>query len=234
MDKKINFKNVVNLTRKENNKVINNRLVNLNSTGFYIIPISKNIVNSGKVLVNVLWVNNNGEQIILISDLNRNLIDLTFDGSVFVRKTKDGESPNWGKYPIPGILSDCYIDGNVFDWTSFRTFSEEIFHMIEDISEKERDVAIAIYMVVNHIHGTYSDKYAKGQDIIDTKKMLYDKERGDFLNIYQVNRYLQRYLTKGSEKSHLVKDIEKAIHYLIFEISRRIKMNDVNEFEPKF
>ena len=113
------------------------------------------------------------------------------------------------------------------------TQSDEIVKMISEIAEKEPAVADALNMVIRHIYGTYSDKYAKGQNIIDTKKMLYDPERGDFLNIYQVNRYLQRYLTQGSAKSHLIKDIEKAIHYLVFELTRRIMMGDVTEIEPK-
>ena len=108
-----------------------------------------------------------------------------------------------------------------------------VAEMLSDIRSKEPEVAQAIEMCVKHIHGTYSDKYAKGQDIIDTKKMLYDKERGAFLNIYQVSRYLQRYLTTGSKKSNLIKDIEKAVHYLIFEITRRIKAGDIEEVEPK-
>lgn len=112
-------------------------------------------------------------------------------------------------------------------------FSEQISEMIEDIEKKEPELACALYMSIKHIHGTYSDKYAKGQNIIDTKKMLYDPEKGDFLNIYQVNRYLQRYLTIGSSKSHLVKDIEKGIHYLVFELTRRVKMGDIDEIEPK-
>jgi hypothetical protein len=110
---------------------------------------------------------------------------------------------------------------------------ESLVSQLANINEKEPAVAKAICLVINHINGTYSDKYAKGQDIIDTKKMLYDKERGDFLNIYQVNRYLQRYLTQGSKKSHLIKDIEKAIHYLIFELTRRIVNDDWDETEPK-
>lgn len=105
--------------------------------------------------------------------------------------------------------------------------------MIKEIQEKEPDVAKALEMCVKHIHGTYSDKYAKGQNIIDTKNMLYDAENGMPINIYQVCRYLQRYVTKGSKKSYLIKDIEKAVHYLVFEMTRRIKANDIDETEPK-
>lgn len=104
---------------------------------------------------------------------------------------------------------------------------------LEHIKSKEEDAFKAINMVLQHIAGTYGDKYAKGQDVIDTKKMLYEKEHGAFLNIYQVSRYLQRYLTSGSRKSGLLKDIEKAVHYLIFEITRRIKHGEIDETEPK-
>lgn len=109
----------------------------------------------------------------------------------------------------------------------------EVTAKFSHIQENEPDVATAIAMVIRHIDGTYSDKYAKGQGTIDTKKFLYHPESGLPINLYQCCRYLQRYNTKGSPKSFLVKDIEKAIHYLIFELTRRIKMEDVNEVEPK-
>lgn len=125
------------------------------------------------------------------------------------------------------------MDSIRFKENSSDALARSVGDMVKDIAEKEKDVAEALYMVVWHIYGTYSDKYAKGQSVIDTKKMLYDEKRGDFLNVYQVSRYLQRYLTTGTPKSHLVKDVEKAIHYLVFELTRRIKMGDTNENEPK-
>lgn len=114
-----------------------------------------------------------------------------------------------------------------------KTIAGEVCEIVAEIEKKEPEVAQAILLSVRHIGGTYKDKYDKGKEIIDTKKMLYNKEHGDFLNVYQVSRYLQRYVTKGCEKSFLLKDIEKAIHYLIFEITRRIRIGDVKEFEPK-
>jgi len=109
----------------------------------------------------------------------------------------------------------------------------EVTAKFSHILEKEPEVAKALSMVINHIDGTYSDKYAKGQDTIDTKKFLYHPESGEPINLYQCCRYLQRYNTKGSAKSYLVKDIEKAIHYLVFELTRRIKVGDIDEVEPK-
>lgn len=105
--------------------------------------------------------------------------------------------------------------------------------LISEIGEKEPEMARAIKMVVEHIHGTYSDKYAKGQEEgIDTKQMLYGRH-GAAINSYQVQRYLQRYNTHGSRKSGLIVDLFKAVHYLCFEITRRIRNNDFVINEPK-
>lgn len=110
---------------------------------------------------------------------------------------------------------------------------EDISAMLNDIKTKEPDVFEAIGMVVKHIHGTYSDKYAKGQDMgIDTKKMLYNKDGGKYINEYQVARYLQRYVTKGTKKSGLLIDLMKMIHYAVFEIVRRIRAGQLDFNEP--
>jgi hypothetical protein len=111
---------------------------------------------------------------------------------------------------------------------------KEVGEKLAFINSKEPEVAQAIYMVIDHIHGTYSDKYAKGiEGGIDTKVMLYNAENGGAINTYQISRYLQRYITKGSRKSGLLKDLLKMIHYTIFEIVRRIKADDINLEEPK-
>lgn len=111
---------------------------------------------------------------------------------------------------------------------------DDVCEKLKQISSSEPEVAQAIIMTIDHIHGTYSDKYAKGMKKgIDTKQMLYDPEVGGAINVYQISRYLQRYVTTGSRKSGLVKDLLKMIHYTIFEIVRRIKANDINLEEPK-
>jgi hypothetical protein len=186
------------------------------------------------ILVNVVFARTEGnKQAIVVRDANGKQRDMIFNGTHYVWLTNVEEDVDWrqlGFNLTPGILKE--IDGD-YSITPFSFDDKSVAEMMEEIRSKEPDVARAIEMCVKHIHGTYSDKYAKGQDIIDTKKMLYDKERGAFLNIYQVSRYLQRYLTTGSKKSNLIKDIEKAVHYLIFEITRRIKAGDIEEVEPK-
>jgi len=110
---------------------------------------------------------------------------------------------------------------------------EEVSAMMTEIEQKEPNVAQAIGMVVKHIHGTYSDKYAKGQDMgVDTKKMLYHPIGGKFINEYQIARYLQRYVTSGTKKSGLLIDLMKMIHYAVFEIVRRINANQLEMNEP--
>lgn len=110
---------------------------------------------------------------------------------------------------------------------------EDVERNLAVIQDKEPEMFQSLSLVIKHVAGTYSDKYAKGQDTIDTKKMLYNVKDGMAINIYQVCRYLQRYNTEGSAKSHLLKDLEKAVHYLLFEITRRIRLNQFDETEPK-
>ena len=120
---------------------------------------------------------------------------------------------------------------------SFDQLSEkerDIIANIRVIEAKEVEMASAIGDVISHVAGTYEDKYAKGQEFgIDTKEMLYNPEKGDLLNIYQTSRYLQRYITEGCAKSHLLIDMKKAIHYLLFEIVRRKRIGDAESLEPK-
>jgi hypothetical protein len=94
---------------------------------------------------------------------------------------------------------------------------------LEIIEKAEPEMAQAIVMVINHIYDTYSDKYVKGvKHGIDTKTQLYSPN-GNCINVYQVTRYLQRYITEGSNKSGLLIDLFKGIHYMLFEVVRRIK-----------
>lgn len=119
-----------------------------------------------------------------------------------------------------------YMEKQTFDVDAIKS-------MLIEIESKEPEVCQAIGMVVKHIHGTYSDKYAKGQDMgIDTKKMLYNETNGKSINEYQVARYLQRYVTKGTKKSGLLIDLMKMIHYAVFEIVRRIKADQLDPTEP--
>ena len=110
---------------------------------------------------------------------------------------------------------------------------KETVEQLNNINSKEPDMARAITMLIGHVNGTYSDKYAKGMDGgIDTKAMLYGDD-GKPINQYQIARYLQRYITKGSRKSNLLVDLFKMCHYALFDVVRRIKSGELDQTEPK-
>lgn len=110
---------------------------------------------------------------------------------------------------------------------------KDAYDKLLNIEAQEPEVAYAIGMVIEHIDGCYSDKYAKGIDMgIDTKKMLYNPDSGKKVNEYQIAKYLQRYVTEGTKKSGLLIDLMKIIHYSIFEIVRRIKCGKLDYNEP--
>lgn len=202
--------------------------------GYYQLPL---FTKDNPVILNVVDYTDELGIAILAKDHNGCIKDFSLDfiEGVFISLTGEDEEINWGNYGFtktPAMAAGLTPSKN-FCLTGYKKMDKKVAEMMRDIYEKEPAVCKALEMVIRHIHGTYSDKYAKGEAIIDTKKMLYDEERGDFLNIYQVSRYLQRYITQGSAKSHLVKDIEKAVHYLIFELTRRILIGDIEEIEPK-
>lgn len=102
------------------------------------------------------------------------------------------------------------------------------------IKSKEPEAYEAIKMVIQHIANTYNDKYEVKEDtVIDTKRFLYNEKIGKYINIYQVNRYLQRILSEGKMKSDLINDVLKAVHYLVFELTRRIRLGKTENIEYK-
>lgn len=107
----------------------------------------------------------------------------------------------------------------------------DAIEMLKLIANKEPEAAQALSEAIIHIGKTYSDKYQAGGSTIDTKQDLYDKRHGNHINIYQTKRYLQRYDTAGFRKSSNPVDLYKGIHYVIFELTRRIihKMDSNND-----
>lgn len=209
--------------------------LHLKENGEYIIPVEPSIAKSGMIKVDVIFIYSDfNEQVIVVRDENGKQRDMIFNGMYYDWLTKIGEKADWEKSLSSSVVVTM-LEKSDEDYivTPFSFEDKSVAEMMSEIQSKEPDVAKALEMCIKHIHGTYSDKYAKGQNVIDTKQMLYNKEHGMSINIYQVCRYLQRYVTTGSKKSALIKDIEKAVHYLVFELVRRIKAGDVEEVEPK-
>lgn len=109
---------------------------------------------------------------------------------------------------------------------------DRVIESMKRIHDEEPEAAVVILAAIEHISGTYSDKYDSGKDEIDTKKQLYGPA-GAAINTYQIMRYLQRYNTVGHSKSGLVKDLMKGVHYFVFELTRRFRNKRFLIEEPK-
>lgn len=99
----------------------------------------------------------------------------------------------------------------------------EFIRKLESIRKKDPEGYEALTLVINHIAETYNDKYQSDViNVIDTKVILTKMIEGKGANFQNAGKYLQRYFSKGFSKSYNVTDLYKAIHYIIFEITRRI------------
>lgn len=83
----------------------------------------------------------------------------------------------------------------------------------------DTDFHFAMIDTIFYLADTFGDKYA-GADI-DTKGMLYSEKYGKGFNMGNALKYISRYCTEDFEKSNNEKDLLKAIHYILFELTRR-------------
>jgi hypothetical protein len=97
---------------------------------------------------------------------------------------------------------------------------------IEFLANRDLEITLCLADFVSYLPTTYSDKYeATGSNI--AKDFLLNSKSSDAA-IFNAVKYLQRYATVGFEKSQNVKDLYKAMHYILFELQRR-KLNDDEE-----
>jgi hypothetical protein len=78
----------------------------------------------------------------------------------------------------------------------------------------------ALTKMTNYFGETYGDKYRHSPMGNPGLALLYSKDYGKGANGYNATKYIQRYLSNGFEKSGNPQDIYKAIHYLLFELTR--------------
>jgi hypothetical protein len=88
------------------------------------------------------------------------------------------------------------------------------------------DVAFANSLVetIEYLASTFSEKYADAD--LDTKGVIYSRTNGKGFNAGNASKYLSRYMTTGFSKSEMPIDLKKAIHYCLFEITRKQKFQD--------
>lgn len=93
---------------------------------------------------------------------------------------------------------------------------------LDKIKEKDPEMYQALSEVIAYIQSTYEDKYADEEGVINTKDFLYHRKYGKGANMFTVAKYINRYCTEGYEKSEMIIDLKKSIHYIIFELIRKV------------
>jgi hypothetical protein len=111
--------------------------------------------------------------------------------------------------------------------------TDKAIEYLRQIGEAEPEMLVALTDVLKHVSNTYSDKYEGAKNILDTKKQLYHPKRGQIINIYQISRYLQRFMSEGYQKSGNTNDIKKIIHYALFELIRTQLLDAVKDIDVK-
>lgn len=96
----------------------------------------------------------------------------------------------------------------------------DVFLIIE---EKDPAFAAEIKNMVGYLASTYQDKYQCSE--VRNEGIIYSPRNGKGFNIGNAVKYLSRYLTTGFEKSENPKDLQKAIHYCLFELTRKSYYN---------
>jgi hypothetical protein len=88
------------------------------------------------------------------------------------------------------------------------------------MEQEDPDFFKALTDMTNYFGETYGDKYRHSPMGNPGLALLYSKDHGKGANGYNSIKYIQRYMTEGFEKSGNPKDLYKAIHYILFELTR--------------
>lgn len=104
---------------------------------------------------------------------------------------------------------------------------ERLSRSLNVIVEKDVQLSLVLSDLLGYIASTYKDKYEAAGKANMAKDFLVHSESSDTA-IFNALKYLQRYSTKGFAKSGKIVDVQKAIHYLLFELqrSKNQKTND--------
>jgi hypothetical protein len=97
---------------------------------------------------------------------------------------------------------------------------------LDKIKEADPDFYSSLEEVIIYLSNTYDDKYQNSE--IRTDKIIYSSHLGKGFNMGNAAKYISRYVTAGFQKSEMPADLMKAIHYCLFELTRKVnKRNDL-------
>lgn len=96
------------------------------------------------------------------------------------------------------------------------------------IREQDKNMAKSFDYLIDYIADTYDDKYDASLIGTPAKQLVYNKAYGKGVNIFNATKYLQRYMSEGYAKGDNPNDILKAIHYLLYELTRLMLHGKIN------
>lgn len=95
----------------------------------------------------------------------------------------------------------------------------EFSHNLNLIYKKDSGLMEVLTDLTAYLATTFGDKYEATKRPNFSKAFLHNSNSPD-VAIFNTMKYLQRYTTVGFDKSANIKDVYKAIHYLLFELER--------------
>lgn len=116
-----------------------------------------------------------------------------------------------------------------YNLTEAQTTKDFIFESLNKIEKYDPDFYQVLFDLIKYLENTTQDKYSKS--LIDTRSFLYHEDIGFGANVLNASKYIGRYATKGFSKSYNQEDLRKAIHYLLFELTRRLKEDNLKAKE---
>jgi hypothetical protein len=91
---------------------------------------------------------------------------------------------------------------------------------LDKIKEADPDFYKSIEDVINYLASTYDDKYQNSD--LPTRGLTQSETLGKGFNTGNAAKYISRYSTTGFQKSEMPADLMKAIHYCLFELTRKV------------
>lgn len=97
----------------------------------------------------------------------------------------------------------------------------ELNELLQKIQESDPKFYSSLEDIIKYLASTYDDKYEKSD--LPTKGVVYSDTLGKGFNVGNAAKYISRYSTSGFSKSEQTADLKKAIHYCLFELTRKSK-----------
>lgn len=85
-------------------------------------------------------------------------------------------------------------------------------------------------LTIHAYKADFTDKYGADASPIQTKGLIYhNSPLAKGYNVGQATRYIQRYMSGGFNKSNNPTDLKKGTHFMLFELSRLIRYENLDK-----